>query len=133
MRKLIVTALIALSVLTGCKEAEDGEVVLQEPTVWTTDSERLVIRENRNSRYTFYDYSRDTLPANVKTKLYALETTDKDIVCRAGGETYEITITDNSGLERVYASADGRCGDTYPWDTFIAVRAIDGIVRLLEE
>lgn len=132
MRQLIVAALIALSVF-ACKESDDGEVVLQEPTVWTIDSERIVIRENRNSQYTFYDYSRDTLPANIKTKLYALETTDRGIVCRAGGETYEITITDNDGLDRVYASTDGRCGTAYPWDAFIAVGAIDTIVRLLKE
>lgn len=131
MRSLIVA--IALLALIGCKEDEDGEITLQEPTVWTVDSERLVIRENRNSRYTFYDFSRDTLPAKIKTRLYALDTTDMGIVCRAGGETYEITITDNDGLDRVYASTDGRCGTAYPWDAFIAVGAIDTIVRLLKE
>lgn len=130
MRTLIVIGLLAL---IGCKEGADGVVTLAPlPAVWTVDSERLVIRENREG-YTFYDFSRDTLPAKVKTALYALETTDQGIVCRAGGETYEVTITDGDGLDRVYASNDGRCGDLYAWDSFIAVAAIDNIVRLLKE
>lgn len=132
MRALIIVA-ISLLALIGCKEGPDGVVTLTPlPAVWTVDSERLVIRENREG-YTFYDFSRDTLPAKVKTALYALKTTDQGVVCRAGRETYEITITDNDGLDRVFASTDGRCGDLYPWGSFIAVAAIDNIVRLLKE
>lgn len=134
---ILITLVLFASI--GCKEGEDGEsgeggeVRLREPTVWTLDSERLVIRENRDYQYTFYDFSRDTLPANVKAKLYNLHTTDTGIICRAEGETYQITITDNDGLDRIYASADGHCDDTYPMDTFISVTSISNVVTLLKE
>lgn len=111
-------SLSIILVLSGCSGDEDGDKLEGEMGIWAQDSERVVIVQdngnvmNSDERYVTYDYSRDTLTVEAKEILPTIYPVITGLTCIEDGATYEITITNGSGLDETYYSSNRACNNT---------------------
>jgi len=113
-----VKSLLVVLMLSGCSGDEDGDKLEGEMAIWVKDSERIVIVQdngnvmNSEDRYVTYDYSRDTLTVEAKQILPTIYPVSTGLTCIEDGTTYEISITNGSGLEERYYSSNRACNNT---------------------
>lgn len=142
MRAMKILSYLMFVLLSACSGSSSDDPVPVIPpvssnTVWDDSSERLyIVIDNGNvasgdDRYTTYDYSRDTLNANAVTALLNLTTTTDALSCIEDGVSYEVTITDGSGLETVYLSHNSACNNITPEGGFIQADALQMLLSLL--
>lgn len=107
--------LLIVLLLSGCSSSDNAD---EDKRIWRDDSERIVIVQdngnvpNGESRYVTYDYTRDTLTIEAKNILPTISSVSKDLKCDQDATTYKITVTNGSGLEKVYHSNNKACNDT---------------------
>jgi len=116
--------------LTACGASDPGDLI------WSLSSQRIIIvQDNGNvlhseERYITYDYSLDSLSANSKNKLSSIRTISTRLTCQEDGTSYKLTITDGSGIGRVYYSNNTACNDTSEL-YFIETKDITTLIALL--
>ena len=114
----------------ACAEDEQSE------PIWTDESQRIVITvDNGNvpadaSRYQVYDRSLDTLSDTATSMLENMTTTGDDLFCQNDGRTYELSITDESGLETLYGSDNADCG-RMEYDGFVEAEWVEDLISEL--
>ncbi|MEE9302546.1 MAG: hypothetical protein V3U84_02065 [Thiotrichaceae bacterium] len=131
--------LMVFTILIGCKTTSSGDVdITQPPTgeIWNSKSERVFIVDvadglELGTSDIVYDYSRDTLPAAAKTALFNLTTTTENLTCPSDGGYYTITVTENTGLDKLYLSDNKDCGHTENVEGFIKSEDIMALIPLL--
>lgn len=131
--------LMIFAILTGCKTTTSGDVDITEPPtgeVWNSKSERVFIVKvadglDPGSLDLVYDYSRDTLPAAAKTALFNIATTTENLTCPSDGGYYTITVTENTGLDKLYLSDNQDCKHTENVEGFIKTEDIMALIPLL--
>jgi len=123
--------------LYGCssdsKDTESGRI---SSSLWTEQSERILI--TRFNGYTpsdqeqssVFDYSRDTLNSEALTHLRTIKTTTESLECIEDGITYDLVITDGTGIERELFSSNKSCNSVEA-DGFVATEDIDRFIELL--
>lgn len=96
--------------LTGC--GSDSKT----SGVWREDSQRLQVDRfngntlNMEERYTYFDFGKDDLTVETISHLSSLTTTEANLSCHNDARTYDVVITDSSGIERQYYSSNRQCG-----------------------
>jgi len=126
--------LAMLVVLTGCKETEEGVIILAPVgEVWNEKSERLFIKrfnQDLKPHATVFDYSRDTLPASAKTALFNLVLIEGRICDHSSNRnTYAIVVTSGEGLDKTFHSDNKDCGELV--DGYIAVKDVAEVITLI--
>jgi hypothetical protein len=117
--------------LTGC--GSDSE----PSGVWSEDSQRLQVeRFNGNTpipeeRYTYFDLAKDDLEVETIRHLSSLSTTEDNLMCYSDARTYDVVITDSSGIERQYYSSNRQCGRESD-GKFIPLDDLEALNSLLE-
>jgi hypothetical protein len=118
--------------LSGC---DDDSSSPSETAIWNEYSQRIVIVQdngnvqNSEDRFISYDYSLDTLSIEAKELLPKINTTSSELSCANDGVTYEVTITDDTGLDRDYLSNNKACNDVVA--EFVDTGDLDDLIQLL--
>jgi len=129
MKKMIF--IISIFLLTACGGSSDPGFL-----IWSLSSQRLVIYQHNGNvpsseeRTKTYDYSLDNLPTKSKEKLSSMRTTSNSLACHIDGTSYRVTITESSGVEKIYYSSDSACNNTAEFD-FIKTKDIKELITLL--
>lgn len=124
-------------VLLGCNDtSSNNKGATDELFLWNDNAQRIVIvQDNGNTppsedRYVTYDYSRDTLTVEAKAFLPTMRLVTDGLSCVEDGTTYEVTVTDSSGLEQTYYSSNKACNDIEDME-FISEADIQHLIPLL--
>ena len=111
MKNIICGALTFLLIACGADSSND------QKAVWGDLSQRVVIVQNNGNvpdpdeRYITYDYSLDSLSSDIKNMLQSLTAITSPLTCDEDGITYELTITDEAGINTVYLSNNKACNN----------------------
>jgi len=115
MKNIICGVLTFLLIACGADSSDNSNN--DQKAVWSDLSQRVVIVQNNgnvpdpNERYITYDFSLDSLSSENKNMLQSLTPIAAPISCVEDGVTYELTITDEAGLNTVYLSNNKACND----------------------
>lgn len=103
--------------------------------VWGEDSQRFQVDRfngntiNTEERHTYFDFAKDDLDVEVIRHLSSLSTTYDELSCHNDAITYDVVITDSSGIERQYYSSNRQCGresdgEFIPLDELVALDSL---------
>lgn len=115
MKNIICGALTFLLIACGADSSNDSND--DQTAVWSDLSQRVVIvKINGNvpdpdERYITYDFSLDSLSSENKNMLQSLTAITSPLTCDEDGVTYELTITDEAGINTVYLSNNKACNN----------------------
>jgi len=133
MKKIICGALTFLLIACGADSSDDNN---DQKAVWSDLSQRVVIVQNNGNvpdpdeRYITYDFSLDSLSSENKNMLQGLTAITSPLTCDEDGVTYELTITDEAGINTVYLSNNKACNNIEGL-LFIKVEDIAAIISQL--
>lgn len=132
-------AVVAFSaVLLGCNGSSNVTEDDIGTLIWTAQSERILLTRfngytvNEEDRYSVYDLSRDTLTAEALEVLDAIKTTVSDLGCSEDQQSFDVVITDGSGMEQTFYS-DNRVCNNIEADGFIALEQLNSFVESLND
>lgn len=131
---LVIVACI--TALLGCNNSNNTAESNTGSLVWAERSERIMLtRFNGHTvddadRYSVYDFSRDTLTADALEQLKRIKTTTSDLGCSEDEQSYDVVVTDGSGLEQTFYSVNKSCNNT-EGDGFIALEQLNNFVESL--
>lgn len=136
MYKLAILIMLS-SVLAGCGSSS-SESTTDDATIhiWTEGSQRIVIDRFNGwtpdvaDRNTQFDYTKDVLPEEAIDFLSKIMTTTPDEICVADGKSYDVVITDSSGLEQEFYSTNKFCNNSKITNA-IDILQLDELVLLL--
>jgi hypothetical protein len=115
MKNIICGALTFLLIACGADSSNDSND--DQTAVWSELSQRVVIVKNNGNvpypdeRYITYDFSLDSLSSENKNMLQSLTAITSPLTCDEDGVTYELTITDEAGINTVYLSNNKACNN----------------------
>ena len=115
MKNIICGALTFLLIACGADSSNDSND--DQKAVWSDLSQRVVIVQNNGNvpdpdeRYITYDFSLDSLSSENKNMLQSLTAITSPLTCDEDGVTYELTITDEAGINTVYLSNNKACNN----------------------
>lgn len=127
---------VCVTALLGCNSSNNTAESDTGSPVWTEQSEQIVLtRFNGHTvddadRYSVYDFSRDTLTADALEQLKSIKTTTSDLGCSEDEQSYDVVVTDGSGLEQTFYSANKSCNNI-EGDGFIALGQLNNFVESL--
>lgn len=133
MKNIICGALTFLLIACGADSSDDNN---DQKAVWSDLSQRVVIVQNNGNvpdpaeRYITYDFSLDSLSSENKNMLQSLSAITSPLTCDEDGVTYELTITDEAGINTVYLSNNKACNNIEGL-LFIKVEDIASIISQL--
>jgi hypothetical protein len=133
MKNIICGALTFLLIACGADSSDDNN---DQKAVWSDLSQRVVIVQNNGNvpdpdeRYITYDFSLDSLSSENKNMLQSLTAITSPLTCDEDGVTYELTITDETGINTVYLSNNKACNNI-EGILFIKVEDIASIISQL--
>tara|TARA_R110001583_G_scaffold124463_1_gene275895 strand:- start:399 stop:812 length:414 start_codon:yes stop_codon:yes gene_type:complete len=116
MKNIICGALTFLLVACGADSTNNVSDDDQQ-AIWSDVSQRIVIVQDNgnvpdpNERYITYDFSLDSLSTENKNMLQSFTPIASPLSCVEDGVTYELTITDETGINTVYISNNKACND----------------------
>ena len=118
--------------ISGCNDDSSSS---NEISIWDESSQRiLIVQDNSNvpnteNRFITHDFSLDTLSPEAKDILPQIKTKNTELSCVNDGVTYEVTITDSSGLETEYLSSNRACNNVNA--IFLDTSDLDNLISVL--
>ncbi len=118
LKYIIVLLFIPFLLLCSCKsEQESISIDSQNENIWKSNSRQIYIlrfnglTEDPDDRYSELDYTKESLSEEAVQKLETITTTTNNLECWNDAETYDITITNDSGNDNEYFSNNKACND----------------------
>lgn len=134
--KLGFSVVCLVCVLSGCSGSNNTDNDDASATLWTEESERIFITRfngytpSSEEQSSVFDYSRDTLNSDALTHLRTVKTTTENLECIEDGISYDLIITDGTGIERAFFSSNKSCNGVEA-DSFIEKEDLDRLIELL--
>jgi hypothetical protein len=123
-------ASLSVIILFGCNNYSNCEGCGAH--IWDDKSQRIKIIKSGGLLPTTqtFDYVRDTLPESANQKLNDIRVNNTNLECWNDAFTYDIVITDESGVDHNYFSNNKACVDVDGKD-FVDTLLVEELISLL--